>query len=138
MATTTARQLALQQQLGEKEAQLADVVHKLSIINLNIHKLTQKFNIEAQRIHRRISKVQASRPRGNPANQWPHCPMTPRVSAFYQTKEFKETELRKNKDLLKQVYDHKRAILTSQCLVLKNEQFDLESQIRLIRIQLHE
>ena len=137
MATTTARQLALQQQLGEKEAQLADVVHKLSIINLNIHKLTQKFNIEAQRIHRRISKVQASRPRGNPANQWPHRPMTSRINAFYQAKEDKEHLLWQKKDLLRQVFNHDRAILTSQRSVLTNTEHDIESQIRILKIQIH-
>ena len=137
MATTTARQLALQQQLGEKEAQLADVVHKLSIINLNIHKLTQKFNIEAQRIHRRISKVQASRPRGNPANQWPHRPMTSRINAFYQAKEDKEHLLWQKKDLLRQVFNHDRAILTSQRSVLTNTEHDIESQIRILNIQIH-
>ena len=131
-------QHSLRDQLSAKRLKVAELEEKITTINQSVHQLSQKFYIEAAKLQQKINRVQFSRPRGNPANQWPHCPMTPRVSAFYQTKEFKETELRKNKDLLKQVYDHKRAILTSQCLVLKNEQFDLESQIRLICIQLHE
>ena len=132
-----ASQLVLRQQLEEKKAQLGDIVHQISAINLKICKLSQKFTKEAGKIQKRLSKVQFSRPRGNPANQWPHCPMTNRVQAFYQSKERKETQLRQNKDLLKQTFDHSKAILTYERLVFENEKRDIGSQIRQIRIQLN-
>ena len=83
-------QLALRQQLEEKEAQLEVTVHKISVINQKNFKLTQKFTVEAGKIQKRLSKLQASRPRGNPANQWPHRPMNSNLRAFYQAKEAKE------------------------------------------------
>ena len=132
-----AKQLALKQQLCEREALLEDTVEKISAINLKIFKLTQKFTTEIGKIQLRLSKVQASRPRGNPANQWPHRPMTNRLSIFYQTKERKERGLWQRKNLLQQAFDHDRAILTSQRLVLTNLEHDIESQIRIIKIQLH-
>ena len=120
-------QLVLSQQLEEKKAQLEDIVHQISAINLKICKLSQKFTKEAGKIQKRLSKVQFSRPRGNPANQWTHRPMTNRVQAFYQSKERKETRLRQEKDLLKQTFDHNRAVLTHEKNILANSQFDLES-----------
>ena len=41
-----AKQLALKQQLCEREAVLEDTVEKISAINLKIFKLTQKFTTE--------------------------------------------------------------------------------------------
>ena len=132
-----ATQLVLRQQLEEKKTQLEVIEQQISTINQKICKLSQKFNKEANKIQQRINKAQASRPRGNPANQWPHCPMTNRVQAFYQSKERKETQLRQNKDLLKQTFDHSKAILTYERLVFENEKRDIGSQIRQIRIQVN-
>ena len=130
-------QLALRQQLEEKEAQLEVTVHKISVINQKNFKLTQKFTVEAGKIQKRLSKLQASRPRGNPANQWPHRPITDNLRAFYQSKENKERQLWQKKDLLRQVFDHNRAILVSQRSVLTNSEHDIQSQIRLLRIQIN-
>ena len=87
------KQHSLRQQLSKKEAQLEVIVQKISAANLNIYKLSQKFYIEAAKIQQSLSKVQASRPRGNPANQWPHRPMTPSLRGFFQAKENKERKL---------------------------------------------
>ena len=133
----TSKQIALRQQLGERQVQLENIVKKISAVNLTIYKLTLKFNKEANKIQQQLNRVLASRPRGNPANQWPHRPMTNRLSAFYQVKERKERELWQKKSLLRQVFDHERAILTSQRLVLTNSEHDIESQIRIIKIQIH-
>ena len=127
----------LREQVTIKEAQIQGIVQKISALNLSIFQLSQKYYREADKVQRKITKVQFSRPRGNPANQWPHQPMTPRVQAFYQSKERKESRLRREKDLLKQTFDHSKAILTCQRQVLTNEQFDLESQIRILKIQIH-
>ena len=127
----------LREQVTIKDAQIEDLVHKISPLNLRILCLSQKYNGEADKIQRKITKVQFSRPRGNPANQWPHRPMTPRVQVFYQTKESKESRLRQEKDLLKQTFDHSKAILTCQRQVFANAQFDLESQVRILKIQIH-
>ena len=132
-----ANQIALSQQLVEKVSQLEDIEHQISTINFKIYKLSQKFYKETDRIQIRLRKVQASRPRGNPANQWPHRPITHAIRNFYQTKEAKERKLWQDKDLLRQVFDHNRAILTSQKTALSNTQHDIESQIRIIKIQLH-
>ena len=130
-------QLALRQQLEEKEAQLEVTVHKISVINQKNFKLTQKFTVEAGKIQKRLSKLQASRPRGNPANQWPHRPMTSNLRAFYQAKETKERAIWQSQSLLQQVFDHDKAILTSQRSVLSIAEHDLEFQIQLIKIKLH-
>ena len=132
-----ANQNALKQQLSEKEEQLEDLVLRISAVVVKINKLSQKFFREAAKIQQRLNKVQSSRPRGNPANQWPHRPITGRISAFYQAKENKERKLWQDKDLLRQVFDHNRAILTSQKLILTNAEHDIKSQIRLLKIQIH-
>ena len=132
-----ASQLVLRQNLEEKKTQLEVIEQQILAINQKICKLSQKFNHDAAKIQKKITKVQFSRPRGNPANQWPHCPMTNRVQIFYQAKERKETMLRQQKDLLKQTFDHSRAILTCERQTLVNAQFDLESQIRILNIQIH-
>ena len=127
----------MKEQLEAKKVQLEAFEHDISSLALKIHKLSQKFQKENAKIQHKIDKVQFSRPRGNPANQCPHSPMTIRVRAFYQIKERKETELRQNQDLLRQTFHHNRAILTTQKNVLQNSQSDIESQIRLLNIQLH-
>ena len=127
----------LREQLAFKNFQIEDIVQKISALSLRIVQLSQKFYRDAAKIQQKINKVQFSRPRGNPANQWPHCPMTNRVRAFYLSKERKETQLRQDKDLLKQTFDHSKAILTCERLVLENEKSNIESQIRQIRIQLN-
>ena len=133
--------MASQQQLKElvstKELQLQSIYQKISSLVLQICKLSLKFYKEDAKIHRKIVKVQFSRPRGNPANQWPHSPMTSRVRAFYQIKEQKETELRQTQALLKQTFHHNKAILINQRQELANAQSNIESQIRLLKIQLH-
>ena len=128
----------LRDQLTAKKLQVLDIERKVSNINLDLFQLTQRFHTDSTKIQKKIDRVQFSRPSGNPANQWPHRPMTTRISAFYQVKERKETQLRKSKDLLKLAYEHSRAIFTSQRLALENDKFDIESQIRQILIQLHE
>ena len=130
-------QQCLRQQVTLKEAQIVDIVDKISELTTRINNLSQKYNRDAFKIQQKITKVQFSRPRGNPANQWPHCPITPRLQAFYQSKERRESRLRQEKDLLKQSYDHSRSILTCQRQALANTQFDLESQIRILKIQIH-
>ena len=130
-------QQSLKEQVATKKIQIEDIVQKISTLTHRIFSLSQKFNHEAAKIQQKITKVQFSRPRGNPANQWPHRPMTNRVQTFYQSKERKETRLRQQKDLLKQTFDHDRAILTCEKQVLANAQFDLESQIRILNIQIH-
>ena len=50
-----ASQLVLSQQLEEKKAQLEDIVHQISAINLKICKLSQKFTKEAGKIQKRLS-----------------------------------------------------------------------------------
>ena len=132
-----ASQQILREQVTSKELQIQVIVNKISALTLNIFNLSQQYNFVAGRLDRRITKVQFLRPRGNPANQWPHCPMTPRIQAFYQSKERKEARLRQEKDLLKQTHDHGIAILTSERQVLTNAKFDLESQIRILKIQIH-
>ena len=91
----------LREQVTIKDAQIEDLVHKISPLNLRILRLSQKYNREADKIQRKITKVQFSRPRGNPANQWPHRPMTPRVQVFYQTKESKEFKTTTGKGFIK-------------------------------------
>ena len=130
-------QQSLREQVAAKKTQIEDIVLKISALSLRIHNLSVKYNIEAVKIQRKITKVQFSRPRGNPANQWPHRPMTNRVQLFYQSKERKETRLRQEKDLLKQTFDHSKAILTCEKNVLINAQFDLESQVRILNIRIH-
>ena len=130
-------QQILREQVTSKKVQIEEIVQKIDALSLRILHLTQKYNSESFKIQHKITKVQFSRPRGNPANQWPHRPMTPRVQAFYQSKERKETRLRQEKDLLKQTFDHNRALLTHEKNLLANRQFDLESQIRILNIQLH-
>ena len=130
-------QQCLRQQVTLKEAQIVDIVDKISELTTRINNLSQKYNRDAFKIQQKITKVQFSRPRGNPANQWPHCPITPRLQAFYQSKERRESRLRQEKDLLKQSYDHSRSILTCQRQALANAQYDLESQIRILKIQIH-
>ena len=132
-----ASQQHLRELVRDKTAEIEVIQHNISLILVKIHKLSQKFYKEDTKIQHKINKVQFSRPRGNPANQWPHTPMTSRVRVFYQIKERKETELRQSQDLLKQTFHHNRAILTTERLVLQNAQSDLESQIRLLNIQLH-
>ena len=134
---TMASQLVLRQQLQEKTAQLEVIVLEISAISQKILKLSQKFTKEAVKIQKRLSKVQASRHRGNPANQWPHRPMTSSLRAFYQAKEGKERSLWQDKNLLRQVFDHDRAILTCQRSTFSNAEHDIESQIRILKIQLH-
>ena len=131
-----ASQQQLIDQIGANALQLELLVQKVSTLVLQIRKLTLKFYKEDAKIHRKIVKVQFSRPRGNPANQWPHSPMTSRVRAFYQIKEHKETELRQSQVLLKQTFHHNKAILVNQRLELENAQADIESQNRLLKIQL--
>ena len=128
---------SLREQLEAKKCQDEAITLKISAIVLSIPKLSQKFFKETAKIQNKINKVQFSRPRGNPANQWPHCPMTSRVRAFYQIKDRKERDLRIQKDLIQHIFNHDKAILTSQRLVLENEQHDIKSRIRLIRIQLN-
>ena len=130
-------QQILREQVATKRLQIEDIVHKISALTLRIHCLSQKFNLDAAKIQQRINKVQFSRPRGNPANQWPHCPMTIRVQIFYQSKERKETRLRQQKDALRQTFDHSRAILTCEKQTLVNAKFDLESQIQILNIRIH-
>ena len=130
-------QQSLTEQATLKRTQIEDIVHKVSALTTKIFNLSQKYQSDAAKIQRKITKVQFSRPRGNPANQWPHRPMTNRVQAFYQAKERRETRLRQGQDLLKQTFDHSRAILTCEKQALLNSKFDLESQIRIINIQLH-
>ena len=131
-----ANKVDLKNQLREKEAQLEEVVHQIAAVNLKISKLSHKFFNEDGRVQQRLNRVQASRPRGNPANQWPHRPITDNLRAFYQSKENKERQLWQKKDLLRQVFDHNRAILVSQRLALTNSEHDIQSQIRLLRIQI--
>ena len=130
-------QQSLRDHVALKEIQIEDIVQKISALNASIYHLSQKYNFDAAHIQRRITKVQFSRPRGNPANQWPHRPMTAQLQVFYQAKERKESRLRKEKDLLKQTYDHAKAILTCEKNALASAQFDLESQIRILKIQIH-
>ena len=82
----------LKDQLAAKSTQVQIIVQQIDNINQCIHKLSQKFNSESGKLQHRINKVQFSRPRGNPSNQWPHCPMTDRVRAFYVNKEHKESD----------------------------------------------
>ena len=116
----------LKEQVTSKELQLEVISNKISSLNLQILNLSQKYNFDADKLQRKITKVQFSQPRGNPANQWPHCPMTPRIQAFHQSKGRKESRLRQEKDMLKQTFDHGKAILTCERQVLANAQFDLE------------
>ena len=130
-------QLILREQVALKNAQIDDIVSKISALTHCILNLSLKYNRDAAKLQRQITKVQFSRPRGNHANQWPHPPMTSRVQAFYQAKERKETRLRQEADLLKQTFDHSKAIMTCERNVLANAQFDLESQVRILNIQIH-
>ena len=103
-----------------------------------ICQLTQVFRDGSNKLQSKIDQIQFKRPRGNPANQFPHVPMTDRIRQFYQKKAAKETALRKDKDLLTQTYNHERAILTSPRTKLENQQMDIESEIRIIKIKLHQ
>ena len=127
----------LKDQVTSKELLVEDIVQKISALTIRIYHLSQKYYSAAAKIQNRINKVQFLRPRGNPANQWPHRPMTPRIQAFYEAKERKESRLRQEKDLLKQTFDPNRAILTCEKNALANSQFDLESEIRILKIQIH-
>ena len=131
------QKVLLREQLNTKSSEIQDILQKVSALNSKINRLAQKYHSEASKLQIRIDKVQFSRPRGNPANQWPHCPMTNRVRAFYQYKERKETDLRKNKDLLSQIFHHDKAILTTQRSALDNTLRDLQSQVRMLKIQLN-
>ena len=122
--------------LLDKQTRHEELTQQILVINVDLQKITLQFNTEANRIQSRITKIQFSRPRGNPANYWPHRPMTNRIHLFYQAKEKKESSIRHNKEMLKLTFEHDRAILTSLKLVLINKQSDLTSQIRLIRIRL--
>ena len=82
-----ANQQQLRDLLEAKKVQLVLIDHNISLIVLQIRKLSLKFYKEDAKVQQKINKVQFSRPRGNPANQWPHTPMTNRVRAFYQVKE---------------------------------------------------
>ena len=123
-------------ELLSKQTRLEVVTTQILEINDEIQKITFQFNTQAHKIQSRISKVQLSRPRGNPANYWPHCPMTPRINLFYQAKERKEKLLSQSKEILKLTFEHNRAIIINRKLILINEQSDIESQIKLIRIRL--
>ena len=137
MATSVKNHLqTLRDQLAAKQVLNEDISQKISGINLQIYVMSQKFFSEAAKIQNHITKVQLSRPRGNPAYQWPHCAITPRIRNFYRNKELKERELWSKRDQLKQTYDHEKAILTTQRRVLEDEQFDAESQIRILLIQI--
>ena len=129
-------QQSLKEQVDTKKTEIDEIAQKISALTHRIHTLSVKYNIEAAKVQRKITKVQFSRPRGNPANQWPHRPMTHRIQAFYQAKERKETSLRQQKDLLKQTFDHSRAIMTCEQNILANAKFDLESQVRILSIQI--
>ena len=56
----------LQDQLNTKKVQLEVTVQKILSIGQNIHQLTQIFHTEAAKLQAKITKVQFSRPRGNP------------------------------------------------------------------------
>ena len=127
---------SLTSELLVKQVRLNCLTQQISLILVDIHKLTLKFNAESNRLQIKISKVQFSRPRGNPANYWPHRPMTNRIRLFYQSKENKESSLRQNQEMVKLTFEHNRAILVQRKLVLLNEKSDLESQIKLIKIRL--
>ena len=126
----------LSRDLLSKQTHLAAVTHQITTININIQALTHKFNIEANKIKAKLTRVQLSRPTGNPANYWPHRPMTNRINLFYQTKERKVSSLTQRQEMLTLTFEHNRAILLSQKLALNSEQSDIESQIKLIRIRL--
>ena len=98
-------------ELLSKQTRLEVVTTQILGINDEIQKITFQFNTQANKIQSRISKVQLSRPRGNPANYWPHCPMTPRVNLFYQAKERKEKLLSQSQVNLKLTFEHNRAII---------------------------
>ena len=117
-----------------RQDEIACIQAKISSIDIELFKLTQNFHIQAGKLQRQINKVQFSRPRGNPANIWPHRPMTTRVRQFYQAKEGCETFLRNNMDLLKLSFDHSKAIITSKKAILESELSDTESQIKLLKI----
>ena len=85
MANQLPRNL-LREELQAKQVQLAAILKDISTIVIKIHKLSQKYYKEDAKISHKLVKIQFSRPRGNPANYWPHTPMTPRVRAFYQNK----------------------------------------------------
>ena len=127
----------LKEQLKTKMCLIQDITLKISVIVIRVNKLSQNFLKESARIQRKINKVQFSRPRGNHANQWPHRPMTSNIRAFYQIKARKERDLLTSKDLIQHVFNHDKAILTSEQQALENEKRDIESQIRQIRIQLN-
>ena len=131
------QKVLLREQLNTKSSEIQYILQKVSALNSKINRLAQKYHSEASKLQIRIDKVQFSRPRGNPSDLWPHCPMTDRVRLFYQNKERKERSLRADKNLLKMTFDHSRAILLTQRLNLENAQRDLESQIRLIQIRFH-
>ena len=122
-------------ELTARQVEIASILEKIISLDLELFKLIQRFNVETGKLHTQIHKIQFSRPRGNPANIWPHRPMTDRVRLFYQAKESRETFLRRNKDLLKLSFDHSKAIITSRKSVLENDIHDLESQIRLLQVR---
>ena len=127
----------LKDQLATKNVQLQVIVHQIDTIKKNIYKLSQKFLSESAKLQNRINKVQFSRPRGNPSNQWPHCPMTNRIHIFHQNKERKLKDLYKTKDLKRQTFDHEKALLTSKRSTLEAEKKEIQSQVKLINIQLN-
>ena len=122
-------------ELTTKQIRVSEIQEKLSSLNSQLHNLSRKFHIEAGKLQQQIQKVQFSRPRGNPANYWPHRPMTTRIQLFYEAKERRESFLRKNKDILKLSFDHSKAIITSEKKILDSELFDLESQMRLLKVR---
>ena len=114
-----------------------EVSKQLSEIYLKIRVMSQQFYSDANKLHCKITKVQLSRPRGSQANQWPHCPMSLRVQQFYQAKDIKERALWTKKDNLRRLFDHEKAILTSQTLQLENLILDYEAKIRQLNIQIN-
>ena len=128
----------LGEQLEAKKCLAQSITVKITAIELSIYKLSQKFYSENAKIQHKITKVQFSKPKGNQANQWPHCPMTPRIRSFYQIKDRKECDLRKRKELLHHIFNHDKAILTSEKQALVNEESDIRSQIRIIKIRLNQ
>ena len=124
-------------ELAAKNTQIGSTVQQISIVLSSISRLSQRFSSDSAKAQQKINKVQFSRPRGNPHKQWPHCPMTERIRAFHQVKDRKERDLWNNKSMLRQVFDHEKAILTSKRAVLETEKHDIQCQIKQIRIRLN-
>ena len=53
----------LQEQLSAKTSQIEDILRKVSVLNLRINSLSQKFHSDASKLQVRIDRVQFSRPR---------------------------------------------------------------------------